>query len=76
MCQDLTAEACVGCSETTFTMEDVEKLLCIDNDRVIENVWVSYVNYAGNLQEGDYSKDVRCDQISEPVVINLYGRDW
>lgn len=75
MCQDPTAEACVGCSETTFTMENAERLVCEDNDRAIENVWVSCVNHAGNLQEGDYSKEVRCDQISEPVIFNLYGSD-
>lgn len=56
-------------------MEDVEKLVCKDNDRVTDSVWVSYVAYAGNLQERDYSKDVRCDQISEPVATDLYGSD-
>jgi hypothetical protein len=56
-------------------MEIVEKLVCEDNDRVIENVWVSCVSHAGNPQEGDYSKEVRCDEISEPNVINLYGND-
>lgn len=52
-------------------MEDLEKLVCENNDRVVENVWVSCVNHAANLQEGDWSQEVRCDQISEPVVINL-----
>jgi hypothetical protein len=56
-------------------MEDVEKLVCEDNDRVIEHVWISCVNHAGNQQDRDYSKEVRCDQISEPAVINLYCSD-
>jgi hypothetical protein len=40
-------------------------------DEMTQNSWASCLKHAENLQEDYYTKQIRCDKISEPIIINL-----
>jgi hypothetical protein len=54
----------------TFTMAEVKRLMNEELDSVTQDC----VRHGENLQEEDFSKEMRWDKIFEPVVTNLQIR--
>ena len=50
------------------------RCLCIEIDRMVQNVWSSLVNHGGNLQEEDYSEKTE-NEIFELIILSLQAGD-
>jgi hypothetical protein len=60
-----------GSRKIKHSQRQKSKVMNKELDTVTQEDWASCTRHAENLQEEDFSKEIRWDKILEPIVINL-----